>query len=176
MEYLGIVLMCVLAAILYGIVHDQVTARVCVEYFTLGHPRILVTEDPTFLGLAWGVIATWWVGLLLGIPLAVAARVGSRPKLSMQALVRPIGCLLAIMAVVALVAGIVGWFMAASGGVSLLGPIAERIPVERQTQFIAALWAHAASYFVGLIGGVVVIVRTWRIRRKAVSEDRALSD
>jgi len=30
----GIVLLCVAAAVVYGIVHDQITARVCVEYFT----------------------------------------------------------------------------------------------------------------------------------------------
>jgi len=32
MQFLRIVVACVLAAIAYGIVHDQVTARVCVEY------------------------------------------------------------------------------------------------------------------------------------------------
>ena len=72
MTALRIIGLCVLAAVLYGVAHDQVTARVCVEYFTIGHPRILATESPTVLGLAWGVIATWWVGLVLGAPLAFA--------------------------------------------------------------------------------------------------------
>ena len=68
MESLKIVLLCILSAILYGILQDQVTARVCVEYFTIGHPPVFNTESPTLLALGWGVIATWWVGLLLGIP------------------------------------------------------------------------------------------------------------
>jgi hypothetical protein len=34
LQALGIVCMCVGAAVLYGIIHDQITARVCVEYFT----------------------------------------------------------------------------------------------------------------------------------------------
>ena len=39
-ESLKIVVLCIVAAIVYGILHDQVTARVCVEYFTIGHPPI----------------------------------------------------------------------------------------------------------------------------------------
>ncbi|MCW3055978.1 MAG: hypothetical protein JWN14_5148 [Chthonomonadales bacterium] len=31
MKYLQIVLLCIFAACLYGIVHDQITARICVE-------------------------------------------------------------------------------------------------------------------------------------------------
>ena len=37
METIKIILMEVAAAIVYGILHDQITARVCVEYFTIGH-------------------------------------------------------------------------------------------------------------------------------------------
>ena len=86
MQFVSIVLMCVLAAVGYGIVHDQVTARVCVEYFTIGHPPVFGTDDPTLLGIGWGIIATWWVGVLLGIPLAMVARLGSRPKRSVGSL------------------------------------------------------------------------------------------
>ena len=48
--------------------------------FTIGHPPVFATDDPTLLGLGWGVIASWWVGLLLGIPLALVARAGGRSK------------------------------------------------------------------------------------------------
>ena len=40
METIKIILMEVAAAIVYGILHDQITARVCVEYFTIGHAPI----------------------------------------------------------------------------------------------------------------------------------------
>ena len=117
MQSLGIVLMCMVAAVCYGIVHDQVTARVCVEYFTVGHPPGFGTDDPTLLGIRWGIIATWWVGLLLGVPLAFIARAGSRPKRSVGSLVRPVTCLLMVMAVCASTAGVVGWLLASSGAV-----------------------------------------------------------
>jgi len=58
-ESLKIILLSIAAVILYGIVHDQVTARMCVEYFTIGHPPIFGTDDPTLLGVGWGILATW---------------------------------------------------------------------------------------------------------------------
>ncbi|WP_425615267.1 hypothetical protein NA78x_005182 [Anatilimnocola sp. NA78] len=165
MQSLGIVLTCVAAAIAYGIVHDQVTARVCVEYFTIGHPPIFGTEDPTLLGFGWGVIATWWVGLGLGIPLAIVARAGSRPKRSLASLLRPMATLMIVMAVCALTAGIIGWLLARAGAVFLVGEIAERVPADRHEAFLADLWAHSASYLVGFVGGIVVMIVVWRSRK-----------
>lgn len=164
MQSLGIVLLCVIAAVLYGITHNQITARVCVEYFTIGHPPMFGTDNPTLLGLGWGVCATWWVGLLLGVPLAVAARAGVRPKRSVGSLVRPVAYLLAVMAACACGVGVVGWLLASRGAVFLVGPIAHELPSDRRVPFLADLWAHSASYIVGLVGGVVVIVRVWRSR------------
>jgi hypothetical protein len=163
---LAIVLLCVVAAVGYGIVHDQVTARVCVEYFTVGHPPVFGTDDPTKLGIGWGIIATWWVGLLLGIPLAIAARAGSRRKRSIGSLVKPVGRLLVVMAACASLAGALGWALARMGVVFLAGPSAERLPDQRHARFLADLWAHSASYGVGFAGGGVVIILVWRSRRR----------
>jgi len=49
MQFPAIVFMCIISAIAYGIVHDQITARVCVEYFTIGHPQLFQTDNPTLL-------------------------------------------------------------------------------------------------------------------------------
>src|SRR5260370_34486909 len=94
MPGVAIVGLCLLAAVVYGIRHDQITARICVEYFTVGHTRVFDTESPTLLGLCWGVIATWWVGFILGIPLAWAARYGKKPKRTAASLIRPLSKLL----------------------------------------------------------------------------------
>jgi hypothetical protein len=51
MESLKIVFASIAAAILYGIVHDQFTARICVEYFTVFHPPVFATQSPTLLGI-----------------------------------------------------------------------------------------------------------------------------
>lgn len=51
---LKIVLFAIGSAILYGISHDQFTARISVEYFTLGHERLIESESPTVLAFFWG--------------------------------------------------------------------------------------------------------------------------
>lgn len=164
MQALAIVALCIGSAIAYGILHDQVTARVCVEYFTVGHVRILDTESPTILGLVWGVIATWWVGLMLGVPLAIAARAGDRPKRDVRSLVRPIGWLLLVMALSALAAGMVGYLLAENGLLSLAEPFASRVPRDRHSRFLGDGAAHLASYGVGFLNGVVVILMVRRSR------------
>lgn len=171
MQFLEIILLSIAAAVSYGIVHDQVTARICVEYFTIGHAPVFGTDDPTLLGIGWGILATWWVGLFLGIPLAVAARCGHRPPCSARSLIRPMGILLLCMACCALAAGAIGYGLAATGRIALAGQLAERVPADRQVRFLADLWAHNASYLSGLAGGIVLTARVWRSRaRQLLSE------
>ena len=113
------------------------------------------------------MIATWWAGFLLGWPLAFAARAGQGPRLDPQSLVRPIGMLLAVMAISAALAGLIGYLLAKSGAIFLLGPLADRIPRDRHAAFLADLWTHLASYAVGFVGGIIVIIRV-RLSRRSV--------
>ena len=124
MKTLAIVALCVCSAVIYGIIHDQITARICVEYFTIGHPPVFNTDSPTLLGLGWGVIATWWVGLILGVPLAMVSRLGSRPKRTVGSLIRPLAVLLLIMACCGLLSGAIGYVLARNGQVFLMEPMA----------------------------------------------------
>lgn len=154
MEFIKIVILGVVAACVYGIVQDQVTARVCEEYFTIGHPPIFDTDSPTLLAFGWGVVATWWVGLPLGLLIGLASRVGGWPRLTWRGLLRPIAVVLCVMGVISLLAGVVGYFVADAGGVRLFEPLASRIPAERHVLFLADLWAHNAAYGAGFLGGV----------------------
>jgi hypothetical protein len=49
MHAIAIVILCIVSAVSYGILHDQITARICVEYFTIGHPPVFDTTSPTWL-------------------------------------------------------------------------------------------------------------------------------
>jgi hypothetical protein len=164
MQALLIVVGCVCAAVFYGIVHDQITARICIEYFTIGHPPIFETTSPSLLALGWGVIATWWVGLPLGVLLALSARLGRRPKRDARSLVAPVSRLLILMAVCAVAAGIIGSVLASRGLIYLAEPLASSVPVSRHARFLADLWSHSASYLSGIAGGLFLIARTWRLR------------
>lgn len=159
-QFLGIVLLCVAAAVIYGIVHDQITARICLEYFTVFHPHVIDSESPTLQGLVWGVIATWWVGMGLGVPLALAARVGSWPKRDAKWFVRPLARLMLACGVLALLAGLVGYALQAAGAIWISAGYAERLPTDHRYGFLIAAFSHTASYFAGFVGGCILILWT----------------
>lgn len=174
LQFFAIVMLCILSAITYGVLHDQVTARICIEYFTIGHPPIFTVPitSPTIVGIAWGVVASWWVGAGLGIPLALVARLGSRPPRTASSLLKPIAMLLAVTACFAICFGALGWWAASSGWVVLLEPLASRVPAEKHVAFLTDLWAHSASYLFGTLGGVVLIAQTWSSRGKDSPESK----
>jgi hypothetical protein len=163
MESFKIAVTCIGAAVIYGIVHDQFTARICVEYFTIFHPPVFHTQSPTLLALGWGVIATWWVGAFFSIPLILAARAGPRPVLRASELRSSIIFLLGFMAVSAILFGITGYTLARTGVLDTkwLTFSASRMIRYR---FMADWWAHSASYASAFIGGTVLCVITYRRR------------
>lgn len=157
MEFLKIVGFSTLAAICYGILHDQVTAHLCVEYFSIAHLPVFNTTSPFLLALGWGVIATWWVGLPLGLLAALAARIGGGRRLPF-AQVRPLILrLLLVMAICAAASGTIGAWLASSGNYPLLDGWSLLIPRAKWTFFSADQWAHLASYASGVLGGLIVI-------------------
>lgn len=172
MKFIGIVLFSIVAAVFYGIVHDQITARVCLEYFTVAHPRLIQSESPTVLGLFWGVVATWWVGFGLGVPLAIASRVGTWPKLDWAQHRKAMGIMLLVMAVLATVAGCGAWFVTRSmDPVQLAEVTGTEITSHLRSRFLAAGAAHLTSYGVGLLGGLTLIVLTLVRRRRMTLSD-----
>jgi hypothetical protein len=176
MQWFSILLLSVAMCVVYGIVHDQVTARICVEYFTVGHPPVFHTEDPTLLGIGWGTIATWWVGVILGIPVATAARLGDRPKRSVSSLIRPMLVLFICVGVSASIAGAAGYVAASKGWVGIPSPLASDLLPEKHVQFLVDLFAHNASYLGGFIGGLFLTAWVWWTRiRMAISAKRSKS-
>lgn len=166
LHFIAIIALAVAAAVAYGILHDLVTAQLCVEYFTIAHPRIVESESPVVLTLVWGVTATWWMGLLLGVPLALACRAGKRPKRSARDVAPAVGKLLVAMACCAIVAGLAAYGLSTLGVLMVPMLYLKLIPTETLPRFAAAFWAHNASYATGVLGGLIVIVRVWRARRR----------
>lgn len=176
-EFLKILVLAVAASVVYGILHDQVTtARLCVEYFTVFHVKIVDTTSPTILALVWGVVATWWVGFLLGLPVGLFARMGRRPKLAARDLLVPVLVLMGAMAVASVIAGTVGYFRAEAGTLAVPERFAPRIPTEKHSLFLADLWAHRAAYGAGFFGSIVLWGWcSYRRIRLEIAERRARS-
>jgi hypothetical protein len=53
-EAAKILALAVAAAVLYGVVQDQIAARVSVEYFAVAHRRLVDTRSPTGSGSRGG--------------------------------------------------------------------------------------------------------------------------
>ncbi|MBE2282682.1 MAG: hypothetical protein IAE77_04385 [Prosthecobacter sp.] len=177
MKYIRIVLFAIGSAIVYGIIHDQITTRVCIEYFTVAHPRLILSESPTVLGLFWGVVATWWVGLGLGLPLALASRVGQGPKLEWRDHRRGMGWLLGFMAALAAVAGVCAWLATRTQDpVHLADLTGQQITPHLRSRFLAAWAAHGTSYGGGFVGGLALIVLTIVRRRRMRRAPSASAD
>lgn len=166
LEGFRIVLLAMAAAILYGGLHDLVTAHVSPEYFTVAHPPVFATRSPVLLALGWGVLSTWWVGLVLGLLLASAARIGTAPRLGWRSLRRPIAWLMLASAAAALLACLVGGWLGAGRLVALPAEWAQLIPSDRHAPFLAVAFAHSASYGAGAMGGLFLMLRTMRQRRR----------
>jgi len=164
------VLFCTGAAIAYGLIHDQVTAHLCVEYFSVAHPPVFRTSSPFLLALGWGVIATWWVGFPLGLGLAAAARLGPSPRLTLRDLWPAVLALMFVTAIAAVVSGVTGAVLVATGRSPVPGGWGAIIPPGKQVAFSADAWAHLASYGVGSAGGLVVIgYAIWRRRSRSAA-------
>lgn len=177
LAFFAIVGLSTFAAVVYGTLQDQITARMSVEYFTIGHGDFLGTDDPTLLGFFWGFVATWWVGVILGGLLGAASQFGRWPRIGARALVRPVLLLLLVTAVVAALAGVVGNVLSKLGVVWLLEPLATSVPADRHVAFLTCMWTHSAAYGAAGLGGLVLSVWTLvRRGRLAVEQARGESD
>jgi len=177
-EYGKIIGLSTASAIVYGIVHDQITARICPEYFnsSLHKPHrdflcdVLGYKDPsklspTQLGLIFGVCATWWVGAGLGFPLAFAARAGNYPKLEAKDLIKPAVVLLTGMGLGSLIAGYIGYQQHQE---RVRGSI---FGIDLLRRFEGVGYAHNTSYLLGALGGICLCL--WVIHeRKRLDQEQ----
>jgi alpha-beta hydrolase superfamily lysophospholipase len=152
------------AALAYGVALDQLTARISLEYFTVAHPRLVATDSPGWVALAWGVTATRWPGLALGMLLALAARAGRAPQRDAVQLVAPVLWLLLAMVLCAALAGALAYAAVRSGALALPEPFAPRIERARHARFAAVWAATSASYAVGVCGATGLALRIWTAR------------
>ncbi|MHB1034354.1 MAG: hypothetical protein ACYC35_04240 [Pirellulales bacterium] len=159
-----IILLCTVAAVVYGIVHDQITARVCIEYFTIAHPPLFRTTSPTLLAVCWGIVATFWVGLLLGVVLVQVSQSAGAPGVPIARIGALVAALLVTMAMAASLAGILGFELSRRSHIAIPAYLARVILESRHDRFMAVWFAHGASYLVGLAGSALLIFRIWTER------------
>ena len=173
LQSLKIFLFVALSVIGYGIVHDQVTARICIEYFTVAHEPTLVDSDsPTIVGLAWGVYSTWWVGVVVGVASAVRAQVGSWPRVSFGQMIKPGGYLVLAIAIASLIAGTLAFALAEFEVIRLGPPMSAAMEPSKHSGFLSDRWSHRAAHAVGLLGGSGICAGIWLVRKRRAERMR----
>jgi hypothetical protein len=153
-----------LAACAYGTAHDQITVRICAEYFTVAHPPIFRVESIPLLALYWGLAATAPFGLAFGLILARVSTSGPAPVTPIPHLIRAILKLLALMAFTAALSGGCAYWLTQHRWISLPQSFAQTIDDCTSERFMATWLAHGASYAVGTFGGAALCWRIWRQR------------
>ena len=166
-----IISLCLFVTLTYGIVHNQLTTRISLEYFTIGHHKIIDSTSPTLLGIAWGIYSNWWVGLSLGILLAVVGRAGHWKKRDAYSFIKPL-CFISLVSIIgAGIAGFLGYMLTDNGVLGLSAPLSTAVPASNHASYIAALWMHTASYFVATAASLILALFVFTRR---ISEHKKL--
>jgi len=148
----------------YAMLQDQISVRMCPEYFTVAHPRIEGLTNPTLLGLAWGFLGAWWGGALIGAVAGFCSRLGYWPNLNPHELLRPVACLLLFQAAVTAAAGWLATFEVAVPGFMIVQSLASHIPEERHNACFIVSRMHQGTYLSAIAGGVILC--GWILRQR----------
>jgi len=169
-EY-AFLLLCVAAAIAYGIVNDQITSRLSWEYFYYGkelQPILGPRIPPDASALHWqavriGTEATWAAGLIAGVAILLANNPrADRPQLSYRRLIARLPLLILIVAAGAVLLGIAGRFFLLNWISRDFRDLA-RYNLWRPRRFMAVYGIHLGGYVGGLWG---IIWCVWSIKRQ----------
>ena len=169
MEAAKIVLLSIIATTVYGIVHCLTSAHLCVEYFTVLPSNPYAMTSPLALGVVWGIVGFWWIGLVLGLLVAAAARCGRRPPRTALSLIQPLAKHFILTGIFGVLSGIVGYAYGVVGFVRLLPHLANQIEYGRHVEVIACLWSHRVAYLFQFVGATVLMFAIWRSRRKKIA-------
>ncbi len=163
LTFLVLLAIACLSAGLFGMVHNQLSYSVGASYFhEFKFAQFAIDGDlQNRLGAALvGWRASWWMGLLIGIPAFGLGLVLLRP-----ARLLPVGlAAIGITVTLALAGAMVGLTL------GMIAPsYAPTLPlpdgVTDPDSFLRAALMHEGAYLGGVLGCVAALVTTWRARR-----------
>jgi len=151
-----------LLASVYGILHDQLTYALSPEYFTrlkfqqfawadFGWPRrVFVAEI--------GLLASWWVGLIGGWFLGRAGAADLSPAKRWPLIARAF----ALIALLTLTAGLIGWLwgaaVASTSSLSTWQIARQSLGVRDLPSFVTVAYIHNGTYLGAALGIVIAIL------------------
>jgi hypothetical protein len=159
--FLVFVPLAILASGLFGALHDQISYSVSSEYFTkfkFLQFHLLNPDIPERVRvLTVGFLATWWMGIPLGVLCGLAGVIQRSPALMWRALMFSLGIAVATTLVTAFVGLGYGWEQ--TQDIDITAYRGWFIPpnVTDLRRFLCAGYMHNAAY----IGGALSIASVW---------------
>jgi len=171
--FLAWIAIAVFAAVLYGIINDQITTTISPEYFSVFKreqfapllDQVGLLDAPTRVqAVAVGVAATWWYGLFLGIVLGFSGMVGRYPPLPTGRYVLAVAWVMSATLGISVIFGIAAYLSE-----PIIGPDAAHWPflagiVDVRRAFAVGWW-HNGAYFGALVATIVAGFRMQKQRR-----------
>jgi len=183
-KFSALILILIIAPILggvYGIIHDQITYSISEEYYskfkfiqfglenwglgenigTITNPEIIL-DNPRFGASIIGTLATWWVGMIIGIILGLVGLIHKNGKMMFKMTMKAF----LITTGIALLTGIIGLLF----GKLFLTENRPNWNLPKNLidfdSFIMVGSMHNFSYLGGLIGLIIGIIYSVRQKRK----------
>lgn len=172
--FLLTLLIAVIMASLYGILHDQITYTISHEYYTkfkfiqfglTDEGLAPVTPHQRTAVTLVGVLATWWTGIFIGLGLGVAGIRIKDPRVMFKAILQALGLVLVITIVAGIAGMLYGRFYLARTGVDWWLP--EDLIHKRDYITVGSI--HNFSYLGGLLGLIAGIIFLNRKRKQSYS-------
>lgn len=155
----------------YGILHDQVTYTISPEYFTnmkfqQFHYADAGLGDRFFVAII-GVLATWWVGLIIAWLLA-RRFIPRQPRVVAYRQIR-LGflCVFGFGISFALLGYGYGWWRGPEADYTAWTWAADQLQITNLPAFVCVAYIHNASYLGGVVGLIAALIF---IRPKGIEE------
>ena len=148
-----IVIISIILASIYGILHNQISYSISPEYFTKFKFRqfefyFMGENQPRQTASLIGVLSTWWFGLLLGLIIGIVGMFQRNSKIMWKSAIGAIFRTLGIAIGIGIVGILVGKFLITNLNANWNLPA----DLTDQKSFLTAGTMHNFSYLGGIIG------------------------
>lgn len=159
---LFIIIAVTFTASVFGVIHDQVTFSISPEYYT--HLKFSQfgldfygNDNNRLLVIIVGILATWWIGLIMGIIFSLMSLFLKSPKEMIAKSIRAVLITLLVTIITSFVGYLYGRFILinTNGLMNIYG-------VEDFENFLIVGSIHNYSYIGGGIGTIVGIIYIYR--------------
>lgn len=164
MEFVKLVLRCMLVVAGTGAIVGVGSALICQEVIVYGRPPAFGDVPVPLLGFLWGFLEFLTPGVVVGLAIAMAANLGERPAIKAMFFRKPLWAHAVVLIGLAVIAGFIGWFAVKQGYWFVLGNVAAATPPERVPLLGAVWWATRGAHIANIGSGIAMAIWTWKKR------------